>query len=133
VYDEPATQIAAQDGVPVDRVRKRIERLVTFMREHASRIAMFALVVFAALLSGVLRPAPETTGRAPGTAEDAANPLEQARALRVEALRECAAQAWQDCTRDLDAARELDPDGEQSLEVQKAREAIRAASPEPGR
>jgi DNA-directed RNA polymerase specialized sigma24 family protein len=133
VYDERSTEIAAQDGQPVDRIRKRIERLLGYLREHANSIGMILLFVFASYallwprepsLVGHGRPEPEE--RAPDDAE-------QARTLREQALRECRERAWKDCLRDLDAARELDPIGDRAPDVERSREEAERAlrAPEP--
>jgi DNA-directed RNA polymerase specialized sigma24 family protein len=126
VYDEPATEIAAQDGVPVDRVRKRIERLTRYLRDYASTIAMVFLVVCAGFALHGRGETSQTGGQTGGHAtqpeETVPDATEQARALRSSALRECAAQAWDDCLRDLDAAGDLDPEGDKAPEVQSARE-----------
>jgi DNA-directed RNA polymerase specialized sigma24 family protein len=129
VYDEPATDIAAQDGVPVDRVRKRIERLTHYLHEYAKTIAMVFLVVCAGFALRGRGETSRTGGHVTQPEETTPDPREQARTLRATALRECAEHAWQDCLRDLDAARDLDPEGDDAPEVRRAREEADRAAP----
>jgi hypothetical protein len=46
----------------------------------------------------------------------------EAERMRAEAFERCAKEAWQDCLDGFDAAKELDPEGDQATEVQRARE-----------
>jgi hypothetical protein len=55
------------------------------------------------------------------------NTQERASALRRDALRACGERRWLDCRRGLDSAKGLDPEGEQSDEIKRARRAIEAA------
>jgi hypothetical protein len=45
VHGEDQTSIAREEGIPVDRVRKRIERLTAWVRSNADKLAVAMLVL----------------------------------------------------------------------------------------
>jgi hypothetical protein len=54
----------------------------------------------------------------------AASPAQRAASLRDEAFAACDAQRWEECTRKLDEAKALDPEGESEPRVVAARKAV---------
>jgi hypothetical protein len=49
VYGEKQTEIAEEAGVNVETVRKRIQRVMAFMRKYGSTIAMVLMMLFCAI------------------------------------------------------------------------------------
>jgi hypothetical protein len=93
-------------------------------------LGVFALIVAAGIAwwrSAFLKP-----DMIPERAERAPRKVDEARGLREHALERCREKAFEDCLRDLDRARALDPVGDEAEAIQNARVAARAAlSPEP--
>jgi DNA-directed RNA polymerase specialized sigma24 family protein len=109
VYGENEVAIAEEDGVPADRVRKRVSRMLVFLRDRA----MTLVAAVALLVAGVWEMArqPAHIAKVPEIPEVVPAPLDAA-ALRSRARAACDARAWKECVDDLDAARSLDPAGE---------------------
>jgi len=131
---EKLENIAAEEQVPAARVRQRVSRMRRWMKERwlAELAAVAALAVLAFVLYRIfrtaddieaIRPDPEPTP----SASPPETPLERARALRAEALRRCAAGEHQPCLDGLDAAKALDPTGDDTPEVRAARDVARRA------
>lgn len=101
---------------------------VAVLRPKRSRRAVVAaaVIALAAGIALVVRSALEPTPVA-AHHPDQAPAAARARDLRAEARDDCAAKSWATCLEKLDEARALDPDGDESPEVQSLRRA--AGSP----
>ncbi len=132
VYGDTEVGIASHDGVPVDRVRKRIARLVTTMRSHPVALAAIAGVVLVTfyLNRGTWRDRRVVSHGRPdeptdvGKSTDARHPTlneQEAAAMRTAALRACDARKWKACLAGLDMARSIDPSSDAREEVRAAR------------
>jgi DNA-directed RNA polymerase specialized sigma24 family protein len=137
VYGENETVIASGAGVPVDRVRQRIRRLMIRMRANSEAITVLASLLLVATFIGYwsLRKKPVVDVR-PDEAMSATPPHEPAPQespsreepaleLRQAALAACVRSEWVDCIMKLDRAKEMDPAGDTAPEVQAARSAAR--------
>jgi DNA-directed RNA polymerase specialized sigma24 family protein len=127
VEGEAETTIARSDGVPVDRVRKRVSRLTRRMRVVAVALGVIAALVLFFFFAKRWRLRASTGEIQPDIAwtdePRGPTPKEEANLLRDNALRECDGARWAACLRDLDAARGVDPDGDLAPEVVRARRA----------
>lgn len=125
---EKLEAIADDERLPSPQVRQRVSRMRRLLRARWAQLAAAGLVALAVYLLTRGSNAPVDPPRvAPRLVEpsefDAA--VARGRALRVEALRACDATKWQRCLDGLDAARVLDPAGDASERVRRAREAAR--------
>ncbi|MDC3987331.1 sigma-70 family RNA polymerase sigma factor [Polyangium jinanense] len=130
---EKLESIAEEEQVPAARVRQRVSRMRRWMKERwlAELAAVAALAVLAVVLWRVAQDAedPEEAilplpDRVPAPSD---TPLDRARALRADALWWCERGSYRICVEELDAAKQLDPTGDQAPEVQAAREQARRA------
>lgn len=127
---EKLEEIARSEEMPAERVRQRVARLRRYFREKwAAELAIaLAAALLAVVVWGALRPSQEPIA----TPEDHPAPLRvvtpDAKQLRQEALERCAAGDAVGCIDGLDRAARLDPEGDRSDEVQRAR---REARPSP--
>jgi DNA-directed RNA polymerase specialized sigma24 family protein len=118
--------IAAEEKLPAATVRQRVSRMRRFMRERwLAEVAAVALLGGVALLVWrVLRaPDPIAEREIPTATPD--TPREPpAVELRRSGLALCAERRFGECETRLDEAKRLDPAGESTPEVQRAREDI---------
>jgi DNA-directed RNA polymerase specialized sigma24 family protein len=122
VLGEDQTRIAREEGIPVDRVRKRIERLSAWVRSHADKLAVALLLVIGTWAVSHEEESPTSAPPPPHPPEeDHTTPLQRAASLRSKASSECGAQQWRACLQSLDDARELDPEGDDDPRVQTMR------------
>lgn len=123
---EKLESIAESEKVPAPRVRQRVSRLRRHLKANWQRevalLAAVGVVITLAIL--VLRkPEPEPIAHDPK-----ALPAEpEAARLRKEAFAACDAKAWFSCLEGLDAAKRLDPAGDQAPAVAAARRAAEKA------
>jgi hypothetical protein len=123
---EKLETIAAEARLPAPQVRKRVSRLREHFRERwvleLSALALLALVITAAALLLRKHPAPLPEAvdmpASPPTSPPHRRPVDE---LRERALERCERQAWQECLAGLDEAKELDPAGDASEVVERAR------------
>jgi DNA-directed RNA polymerase specialized sigma24 family protein len=120
LYGEKQTDIAKEAGVDVEIVRKRIQRLMAFMRKYGSSIAMVLMVIFCAISGLLRRPKPEQDR--PPQVDEQQTKKQEATLRRQRALAKCDAKLWEECLDDLDAARAEDPEGDLAPGVARARE-----------
>lgn len=122
---EKLAHIAAEEKLPATQVRQRVSRLRRFMKQRwAAELAAVAAVVVLALIAwrwlreddpiAVPEPVPEVTPPNPK--------IEEAQRMRAEAFERCESEQWQECLDGLDAAKDLDPTGDDASDVQQARE-----------
>jgi DNA-directed RNA polymerase specialized sigma24 family protein len=128
--------IAKEHDIAAPTVRQRVSRLRRYLRER------WALQVAAALglcvvITGIFayrRQQPNPPIIRPDVVSVPA-PTEQAARLRKNALEACRAGEWKPCIIDLDRAKELDPAGDETKDVQEARvgaaRALTPSSPSP--
>jgi hypothetical protein len=109
VEGESEVAIAQEQGVSHEVVRKRVSRLVAFLRERAATLLAAFVLLVAGVWALTRRPA-EMAG--PREAVRFEPPAPDASELRRRAERACAAGAWQACVDDVEAAHDLDPAGE---------------------
>lgn len=142
---ETLEAIAAEEKMPAARVRQRVSRMRRWMKERwmAELAAAAALAAFALIAWWILRKPPEEAkdnapkepSPIPSIAPEIESPLDRARAMRAEALEKCERGEWQLCLDGLDAARALDPVGDQAKEIgaarEKAKRALEAPKPVP--
>jgi DNA-directed RNA polymerase specialized sigma24 family protein len=130
VHGEPETGIARQDGVPVDRVRKRISRLTATLRASSASLGVVASLFLVAtfvsrwlvIARGPVDVSPPPVGYH-GPSGQPVGTREAAERLRREGLEACRAGRWALCVFELDEARKLEPVGVETPEVQRARRA----------
>jgi DNA-directed RNA polymerase specialized sigma24 family protein len=114
-------QIAADEGIPVSTLKMRLHRAREHLRKRWPAYAggfAFAVVLLIA------------THQEDSSLTGAGNPhamQDRAREIRDRAAGECRDGAYAACERDLDGARQLDPDGELRPEVRTMRQAIEHA------
>jgi DNA-directed RNA polymerase specialized sigma24 family protein len=142
--------LAAEHNLSVDQLDRRIRRFKTKYAPRVRRRrslmlllkvggAVVAFAVAAAVLLYLLlhrggpgnaaqpdpatQPLPSATAsvEAPLVAVQTAQRLADAKGLRDSGLNECKEGRWTECLKRLDAARTLDPEGDESPEVQAAR------------
>jgi DNA-directed RNA polymerase specialized sigma24 family protein len=123
---EDQTVIAEEAGVPVNRVRKRIERLFRWVRNNTDKLALVALVVGLAGVWTWLRQR-ETGVASPRPEQEAESQKDRAERIRSKAASECAAKMWHDCLDSLDRARDIDPAGDSEPRVDDMRREAEAA------
>ncbi len=133
---EKLVDIAADEGIPYDRLRKRVDELEARLRKRSAwmRKAGITIAMLVAIGTGTaweLRPAPPMAYDVLGpvsplepamsTQVGEPDPVEWARVLRGQAFRKCMQNRWYEALQDLDAATEIDPDGEHDPIVAAAR------------
>ena len=130
---EDLTQIAREVGVPYPTLYKRVTTLHQRTRAKARRMMIGLPVVLLALgLSWhVLQPKPQLAADEPqavrllspaiSTHVGETDPMDWARVLRGEAFKACMNDQWRECLQGLDAAWQLDPDGDDHPAVKAAR------------
>ncbi len=125
--------IAQEHELSAPAVRQRVSRLRRYLRERWAlelAAALGLLVVVTGIFAYRQRHAQPTIG--PEIVRVTPTPAEQARKLREAALTACRSGEWKPCLTDLDRAKDLDPAGDSSSEVQQARVgAARALNPPP--
>jgi DNA-directed RNA polymerase specialized sigma24 family protein len=123
---EKLAHIAEDEKLPATQIRQRVSRLRRMMRERwAAELAAVAAVLFAVLIAWMWlrREQPTADPVLPTPVPETAPPeLERAAKLRAEALGECDRNAWERCLEGLDEAAQLDPAGDTSQQVRRARE-----------
>jgi RNA polymerase sigma factor (sigma-70 family) len=136
---EKLEDIAESAQVPAPRVRKRVSRLRAHLREHWAKevAAMAALGILLGFVAYLLRgkaDKPEALianepvaplQLAPRAPEERA--IEQANDLRKGAAIQCGRANWEGCLAQLDAARDLDPRGDEGAAMQQLRSQALAA------
>jgi DNA-directed RNA polymerase specialized sigma24 family protein len=129
---EDLAEIAREVGIPYDTLYKRVTTMQRSMREKFLRLGGVGVVLLALGLSwGAVQP---RTTLAPDQPQDISllepavsthvgetDPMDWARVLRGEAFRACMNDQWMECLDGLNAAGQLDPDGEQQPAVKAAR------------
>ena len=92
-----------------------------------TRIALVGAAAGVAAIAAVLTHMSSNEVASPATVQverSATTPPTSASALRREALRECAKQAWTTCSALLDQAKEIDPAGDNYLQIRFIRARI---------
>ncbi|HET9933694.1 MAG TPA: RNA polymerase sigma factor [Polyangiaceae bacterium] len=117
---EKLEHIARDADVPAPRVRKRVSRLRSFLRQRWATELLLAGVVLSLGVYLYSRHRDEAEHANPEVAREDA-PLELARKLRRAALERCRDGAVDECIAGLDRARSLDPAGDSAPEVAEAR------------
>lgn len=139
---EKLEAIAEAEALPAERVRQRVSRLRRLLR-HRWQLELAAAVTLLGVLVALWRPwrrprlvearpwphamvpapVPPPPREAPREPEapPVPTPLELARKQRDEALPKCDGFAWRECLEGLDRAKRLDPAGDRTDEVKKAR------------
>ncbi len=121
---EKLESIAASEKLPPPRVRQRVSRLRRHLKENWQReVALLAAlgVIVGALVFFLKKDPNDSIVRDVPVGDPRAEPL------RKLALEKCASADWTNCTRGLDEAKKLDPEGDKRPEVQKARQAADTA------
>jgi RNA polymerase sigma factor (sigma-70 family) len=125
---ETFPEVSEDVGHSAEAIRKRVDRLIAWLREHAGIVSL-VLMVFLAAAVAILRPKP-TSG--PDTADSTTpqnlTPKQTATLKRDEAFAACGIDDWVKCNTLLDEAKALDPAGENDVRVQRARADIARAS-----
>lgn len=139
VDGEKQTDIAAEDKVPVDRVRKRQERLLDRVRRaigDTGDTALVVMLVMCAVAWWIRHTRPQTAEsppKPPVSQQD--QRMQRAIGWRKQAEIDCGKQLWQQCLQDLDAAASDDPQGDAQPAVQQLRQraesALAPAAPAP--
>ena len=130
VNGEKQTEIASEVGLRIETVRKRIQRIMAFMREHANLIVMLIMVLLCAMRA--LWPVPPPREAKPPQIDERQTKKQRAEQLRRRAISACKAKLWEECIDGLDAAKQDDPEGDGAPEVVRARgEAERGLAPAP--
>ena len=137
--EAPLKEIAKDEGIPYRRLQKRILDLEERLRKRALKMLKYGRIsgVLAALLLALgisrweLEPVPGMMHDYPGpismlepavsTHVTQVDPVDWAAVLRGEAFASCLHYDWKQCLNGLDAARDLDPDGDGDPAVQAAR------------
>jgi RNA polymerase sigma factor (sigma-70 family) len=134
---EKLEAIAAEANVPAPRVRQRVARLRRHFRARwAAQIAAALAVVGLAIAVYYATRTPPVARKLPAPVESApfvVTPEERAKEIRKIALEECERQEWRPCIDGLDSAKALDPAGDTSDRVTRARRLAEKAlaPPEP--
>jgi DNA-directed RNA polymerase specialized sigma24 family protein len=124
---EKLESIAASEKLPAPRVRQRVSRLRRHFKENWKREVALLAALGVAITALVLLL---NQKKDPIIAIEPVDP--RAVPMRHDALQKCAARAYQECLDGLDAAKRLDPAGDTTPEVQRARrEADKALEPAP--
>ena len=126
---EDLASIAESAKIPAPRVRKRVSRMREHFRDHWKKeVALLAALGVALgwfLYARGAKQVPEIIAEKPQV------PAPWVKE-RSDALERCRAEAWKECIEGLDHAAKLDPAGDNSEEVQKARKAAGdALAPKP--
>jgi DNA-directed RNA polymerase specialized sigma24 family protein len=134
MHGESFPQVSEDVGVAADTIRKRVARLLEWLREHAGVVSLVLFCVLAAGVS-VLRAKPKS---GPDSAQSATpqslTPSQSAVLKRDAAFAACDVADWTRCAALLDEAAALDPAGERDARVRNARAAIASATrPAPGK
>ena len=117
---ESLDEIARDVALPAPRVRQRVSRLRRHL--HARWLALGAAGLLLSIGMGALfNQASRPNIAPPSIAREPVPQLEQARILRENALRQCAAGAYRECIAALDQAGLLDPNGESASTIREAR------------
>ncbi len=127
---EKLEQIAAEEKIEAATVRQRVSRMRRWMKERwiAELAAVAAIAVLGFFVYRWLLRAPVEVVREPGpSASPELSPVERAVPIRRAALESCKRAEYQPCLEGLDRARDLDPAGDATEEVQGAREAAKKA------
>ncbi len=129
---EKLEHIARAEALPAPRVRQRITRLRKHFRERWS-LQWATLLVLALLVGAGVWCVRRFTSPHPTIAREPTVPkLERARLARRRALDECRDARYRECLDGLDRARTLDPSGDGSNAVKRARvAAANALAPAP--
>ena len=125
---ESFPEVSEDVGHSAEAIRKRVDRLISWLRENAGIVSLVLMVTLAAAVA-IFRPKP-TTG--PSTADSAApqnlTPKQTATLKRDAAFAACDVSEWSKCATLLDEAKALDPAGENDARVRVARDAIARAA-----
>jgi DNA-directed RNA polymerase specialized sigma24 family protein len=138
---EKLETIAAEANLPAPRVRQRVSRLrrhykARWAAQAAALAALLAVIIAIVIVSRrkqeEIAPLPSPSAlptQEPLPVPTAPEPTPEMRAaeLRDDALRKCDAEAWQECLDGLDAAKALDPAGDNDSRVGAARARAKAA------
>ncbi len=137
--DETLKEIAADEQIPYRTLQKRLIQFEERLRERARKMLKYGRIsgALAALLLALgisrweLQPVPamlhDDPGAVPALEPDVSthvakvDPMDWAAVLRGEAFADCLRHDWKQCLNGLDAARDLDPDGDRDPAVQAAR------------
>jgi len=137
--DEELKDIAAEENLSYEPLVKRLVKFEERLRKRARKMLKYGRItgVLAALLLALgisrweLEPVPGMMRDEPGeisvlepavsTHVTQVDPQDWAAVLRGEAYRACLDRAWKQCLNGLDAARDLDPEGDADPDVQAAR------------
>jgi RNA polymerase sigma factor (sigma-70 family) len=122
---EKLEAIADEERLPPPQVRQRVSRLRRLLR---ARWAQLVAAGLAALVVYLVARSARSPGDAPRPAPrliegpEITVAVAKGRARRAEALRACDASQWRRCLDELDAARALDPSGDEAERVRRARQ-----------
>jgi RNA polymerase sigma factor (sigma-70 family) len=119
---ESIADMAREMGVKYETLHKRVTALRERMESTGKAIAGLALVLM--LLIVMVRPKSGHEVSAPRPPDQPERALD----LRKHGFEQCMRNDWSSCESDLDAARDLDPDGEDDPKVQAARADVKAAA-----
>jgi RNA polymerase sigma factor (sigma-70 family) len=120
---ERLEEIAAEERLPAPQVRQRVSRLRKLFRARWAQIVAAGLVALALWLAWrSARPQGEMAHRALGEAPEVQVARARGRTMREAAMRTCDEGAWQRCLDALDAAKALDPAGDDAPAVRAARQ-----------
>ncbi|TAK29345.1 MAG: sigma-70 family RNA polymerase sigma factor [Myxococcaceae bacterium] len=125
---EKLDAIADDERLPAPQVRQRVSRMRRLLRARWAQLVaagLAALVVYLVVRSA--RSPGDAPHHAPRLVEgpEVTVAVAQGRARRTEALRACDAAQWRRCLDELDAARALDPAGDEAGRVRRARQSAR--------
>jgi hypothetical protein len=135
---ESFREIAEDEGTSENAVYTAVSRLRATLRKAAhDGLVVLMVALFLGLLFkhmrhrpkddlGIPSPKPAPTAVAPSP-EPTAPPQAQADELRQRAQDACDAKRWETCLRDLDAASDLDPNGDELPAVKELRKAAENA------
>jgi hypothetical protein len=115
--------MAREMGVEYGTLRKRVLTLHQQLMKTGHAIAgLWMVMLFIVVSLRGATPWHEVTAPYPG------DQAERAHELRERGFEECMSNDWSACETDLDAARELEPDGEDDPKVRAARADVKAAA-----
>ncbi len=127
---EKLEQIAAEEKVEAATVRQRVSRMRRWMKERwlaeLAAVAMLALAGFF-VWRWLKTPSVEVVPEPIASGTPNKSPIERAVALRRGALEACKRAEFGPCLEQLDRAKELDPAGDSSPEVNEARQGAKKA------
>jgi RNA polymerase sigma factor (sigma-70 family) len=128
---EKLESIADDERLPPPQVRQRVSRMRRLLRARWAQLATAGLVALVAYLAwrGARAPDEAPPRVAPRLVEapEITVAVARGRGLRVDALRACDGAEWRRCLDGLDAARALDPAGDEAARVRAARQTARDA------